>query len=65
MGLIVSIHVLIHYHRPANARKDVPDEVDGAPCHVQVFTTNLRDEECLQYARIIDACLNVSSNVVS
>ncbi|KAJ5665543.1 Amidase [Penicillium maclennaniae] len=29
----------------------------GAPCSIQVFTTTLRDEECLQMSKQIDECL--------
>ncbi|KAE8138907.1 amidase signature domain-containing protein [Aspergillus pseudotamarii] len=31
--------------------------VQGAPCGIQVFTTTMRDEECLQMSKIIDQCL--------
>ncbi|KAL2834806.1 fatty-acid amide hydrolase [Aspergillus pseudoustus] len=30
----------------------------GAPCSVQVFTSRLRDEECLAIARVVDQCLH-------
>ncbi|KAF9890168.1 hypothetical protein FE257_006329 [Aspergillus nanangensis] len=33
-------------------------QLEGAPCSVQVFTTTMRDEECLQMAKQIDQCLN-------
>ncbi|PKX96391.1 putative general amidase [Aspergillus novofumigatus IBT 16806] len=29
-------------------------QVEGAPCSIQVFTTTMRDEECLEMAKIID-----------
>lgn len=29
----------------------------GAPCSVQIFTSRMRDEECLRVARIVDGCL--------
>ncbi|GFF34571.1 acetamidase [Aspergillus udagawae] len=32
-------------------------QLEGAPCSIQVFTTTMRDEECLEMARIIDKCL--------
>ncbi|KAL4860847.1 hypothetical protein BDV12DRAFT_208754 [Aspergillus spectabilis] len=32
--------------------------LEGAPCAIQLFTTALRDEECLQIAKEVDACLN-------
>ncbi|KAJ5099485.1 hypothetical protein N7532_006486 [Penicillium argentinense] len=31
--------------------------LNGAPCSVQLFTPNMRDEECLQMAKQIDQCL--------
>ncbi|KAJ5176698.1 uncharacterized protein N7482_002575 [Penicillium canariense] len=33
------------------------DQLEGAPCAIQVFTTTLRDEECLQLTKQIDQCL--------
>ncbi|KAJ6110760.1 Amidase [Penicillium sp. IBT 16267x] len=33
------------------------DQLKGAPCSIQLFTTTLRDEECLQMAKQIDQCL--------
>ncbi|KAH1980998.1 hypothetical protein KXW88_006294 [Aspergillus fumigatus] len=32
-------------------------QLEGAPCSIQVFTTTMRDEECLEMAKIIDQCL--------
>ncbi|KLJ13351.1 hypothetical protein EMPG_11727 [Blastomyces silverae] len=32
-------------------------QLEGAPCSIQVFTTTMRDEECLQMAKQIDQCL--------
>lgn len=32
-------------------------QLEGAPCSIQLFTTTLRDEECLQMAKQIDSCL--------
>lgn len=34
------------------------DLLKGAPCAVQLFTTTLRDEECLQIAKTVNTCLN-------
>ncbi|KAB8261414.1 amidase signature domain-containing protein [Aspergillus pseudonomiae] len=31
--------------------------VEGAPCGIQLFTTTMRDEECLQMSKLIDRCL--------
>ncbi|KAE8378023.1 amidase signature domain-containing protein [Aspergillus bertholletiae] len=31
--------------------------VEGLPCGIQLFTTTMRDEECLQMAKLIDLCL--------
>ncbi|CAI7623513.1 unnamed protein product [Penicillium bialowiezense] len=33
------------------------ENLQGAPCSIQVFTTTMRDEECLQMAKQIDECL--------
>lgn len=44
---LVRIHELIH-------RADNFDVLDGAPCSIQLFTLNMRDEECLQMAKQID-----------
>ncbi|CEJ60247.1 hypothetical protein PMG11_08828 [Penicillium brasilianum] len=33
------------------------EQLEGAPCSIQVFTTTLRDEECLQMTKQIDQCL--------
>jgi hypothetical protein len=36
-----------------------PDDLlKGAPCAVQLFTTTLRDEECLHIAKEVDGILN-------
>lgn len=37
---------------------DEPAATDGAPCSIQVFTSRMRDEECLEIARVVDACLH-------
>ncbi|OAG38781.1 hypothetical protein AYO21_06976 [Fonsecaea monophora] len=34
-----------------------PQMQDGAPCSIQIFTSRMRDEECISAARIIDKCL--------
>ncbi|GES59592.1 general amidase-B [Aspergillus terreus] len=34
-------------------------QLEGAPCSIQVFTSTMRDEECLQMAKQIDQCLNM------
>ncbi|OQE14950.1 hypothetical protein PENSTE_c031G03255 [Penicillium steckii] len=34
-----------------------PEDIDGAPTSVQVFTRTFRDEECLFMAKIVDECL--------
>jgi len=33
------------------------EQLEGAPCSIQLFTTTMRDEECLQMAKQIDECL--------
>ncbi|KAK5047557.1 hypothetical protein LTR84_006654 [Exophiala bonariae] len=35
----------------------LPDILDKAPLSIQIFTSRFKDEECLQYGRIIDQCL--------
>jgi amidase len=35
-----------------------PSAVHGAPTAIQVFTSKMRDEECLRVASMIDKCLN-------
>lgn len=40
---------------------DHPDNINGAPCWIQVFTSTMRDEECLQVAKVVDACLKQAS----
>ncbi|EXJ88869.1 hypothetical protein A1O3_01933 [Capronia epimyces CBS 606.96] len=39
-----------------------PELQDGAPCSIQVFTSRMRDEECLRAARVVDGCLNKESS---
>ncbi|KAJ5689465.1 hypothetical protein N7462_003857 [Penicillium macrosclerotiorum] len=36
-------------------------QLEGAPCSLQLFTTTLRDEECLQMTKQIDHCLKHAS----
>lgn len=43
-------HICIVAGNPAN--------LDGAPCSVQVFTQRMRDEECMEFAKIVDKCLH-------
>ena len=38
--------------------EDNPEITPEAPCSIQVFTSKMRDEECLQLATIVDRCLN-------
>ncbi|KAK8108352.1 fatty-acid amide hydrolase [Apiospora sp. TS-2023a] len=38
-----------------------PDAVEGAPCSIQVFTSGMRDEECLAVAAVIDTCLKTTA----
>ncbi|KAJ6441519.1 fatty-acid amide hydrolase [Purpureocillium lavendulum] len=35
-----------------------PDNIRGAPCSIQVFTSTMRDEECFEVAKVVDACVN-------
>lgn len=37
-----------------NCRADIPEEVDGAPCAIQIITPRFQDEKCLQIADVID-----------
>ncbi|CAG8943231.1 unnamed protein product [Penicillium salamii] len=36
------------------------EQLKGTPCSIQLFTTTMRDEECLQMAKQIDQCLKNS-----
>jgi hypothetical protein len=38
--------------------KDDPEAMHNMPCSLQVFTSGMRDEECLQAATLIDQCVN-------
>ena len=38
--------------------EDDPEASDGAPCSIQVFTSRMRDEECLEIATMVDRCLH-------
>lgn len=33
------------------------EQLEGAPCSIQLFTTTMRDEECLHIAKQVDQCL--------
>ncbi|KAJ5308928.1 hypothetical protein PENANT_c013G06980 [Penicillium antarcticum] len=49
---------------PMNTSDDVqpnyiPDEVDGAPCAIQIITPQFQDEKCLWAADIIDKALDM------
>ncbi|KAL3963452.1 hypothetical protein ACCO45_000456 [Purpureocillium lilacinum] len=35
-----------------------PERIRGAPCSIQVFTSTMRDEECFEVAKLVDACVN-------
>ena len=35
----------------------VPEVTDGAPTAIQIFTSRMRDEECLDIAKVVNACL--------
>ena len=37
---------------------DDPEEVDGAPCAVQIVAPRFQDEKCLAAAEIIDRALS-------
>ncbi|KAI1735678.1 amidase [Xylaria scruposa] len=39
-----------------------PDVLEGAPGSIQIFTSRMRDEECLAVAGIVDECLNDFKN---
>lgn len=36
---------------------DMPKEVEGAPCHVQLIGRRQKDEVLVQHARIVEAIL--------
>ncbi|KAJ5292215.1 amidase [Penicillium angulare] len=42
-----------------------PDNLEGMPCSIQVFTNRMRDEECLKIAGVIDDCLKRRSGYES
>lgn len=48
-------------HKPIpltdNSYLDNFAHLEGAPCSIQVFTTTMKDEECLEMAKIIDKSL--------
>ena len=37
---------------------DLPDEVEGAPCHVQLIGRRLKDEKLIQDAEVVENILN-------
>ncbi|KAI0401086.1 amidase signature domain-containing protein [Xylaria palmicola] len=39
-----------------------PEAIEGAPCSIQIFTSRMRDEECLNVADFIARCLKVSED---
>ncbi|KAI0440620.1 amidase signature domain-containing protein [Xylaria telfairii] len=39
-----------------------PEAIEGAPCSIQIFTSRMRDEECLAVAGIVDKCLRDCTN---
>lgn len=38
-------------------RSDLPEEVEGAPCHVQLIGRRQKDEALVQYAQIVEDVL--------
>lgn len=50
------IHVDVTFANIQNLTDNF-EQLEGAPCSIQVFTTTLRDEECLQMTKQIDQCL--------
>jgi Asp-tRNA(Asn)/Glu-tRNA(Gln) amidotransferase A subunit family amidase len=44
---------------------DVPEDVDGMPCSVQVACTKLRDEDCLAVAQVVDQILHPRQDLQS
>jgi hypothetical protein len=38
-------------------RLDLPEEVEGAPCHVQLIGRRQKDEALVQHARIVEEVL--------
>lgn len=43
--------------RPRLMLLDDPVLIEGAPCLIQVFTSSMRDEECIAISSIIDGIL--------
>lgn len=37
---------------------DNPEEVEGAPCHLQLVGRRLKDEVLLQHAKVVEKALN-------
>ena len=50
-------HSLDRVGSSTSASTDDPVKISGAPCSIQVFTSAMRDEECLQVAKLVDECL--------
>lgn len=44
-----------------NDEIDNPVNLEGAPTSIQVITTTMRDEECLEIAKLIDTYVKVES----
>lgn len=44
----------------ADDRTDVPEEVDGAPCALQVIAPRFLDEKCLAAAAVMDRDIRMS-----
>lgn len=41
----------------ANTLLDHPEEVDGAPCAIQIVTPRFQDEKCLAAAELIEQAI--------
>lgn len=37
---------------------DLPKEVEGAPCHVQLIGRRLKDEELIKHAKVVEQVLS-------
>lgn len=37
---------------------DIPEELDGLPCAVQIVAPRFYDEKCLAIAKVVDSILN-------
>lgn len=56
-NLTVSIFLAEFAYHLCLQFSDIPDEVDGAPCAIQVVTPRFQDEACLRAADIIDRAI--------